>query len=155
MTNKCELCKMNNYLSLLEDVKLVNFCEDCFKDSIYLKQYWILKFITENAHKFLKYFYYTKITHAFEKKIYFEKFGGDNWREKFEMSKDYKYYKECINSNLFQEELKQLIITSYYDLKEIINDDEKNGVYIIESYSDIYYDFEQFEYSLRHSGFFG
>ena len=71
MSNKCELCKTNNCPAFLEEVKLVNFCEDCFKGSMYLKQYWILKFITENARKFLKHYYYTKITNAFEKELYF------------------------------------------------------------------------------------
>lgn len=151
----CELCKINKCLPFTEDVKLVNFCEDCFKGSMYLKQYWILKFITENARKFLEYYYYTKVTNAFDRETYFKKFGGNNWREKFEMCKDYKYYKECITSNLFQEELKNLIVRSYTDLEQIIYNDEKNGLYNIENYSDIYYTYEQFEFSLRNSGFFG
>lgn len=154
MTGKCELCEINNSVFFTEDVKLLNFCEDCFKGSMYLKHYWILKFITENAQKFLEYYYYHKVTHAFERETYFKKFGGNNWREKFEMCKDFKYYKDCIKSRLFQEELKNLIICSYNDLEQIIYNNEKDNVYTIQDYSDIYYTYEQFEYSLRNSGFF-
>jgi len=150
MTNKCELCEINNCVSFTKDVKLVNFCEDCFKGSMYLKHYWILKFITKNARKFLEYYYYTKITNAFEREQYFKKFGGNNWREKLESCKDYKYYKECINGCLFEEELKQLIIEAYCDLKQIIYNDEEQGFYTIETYSDIYYSYEQFEFCLIH-----
>lgn len=155
MTGKCELCEMNNSVPFAEDVKLVNFCEDCFKGSTYIKHYWILKFITENARKFLERYYYTKVTNAFERELYFRQFGGNGWREKFEICKDYKYYKDCINSDLFQDELKSLIITAYNDLEQIIYNDEQNRVYTIETYSDIYYTYEQFEYCLRQSNFFG
>lgn len=145
----CEMCGKNTCIPNLEDVKLNSFCEECFKGTEYLKHFWILKFINENAPKFLEYYYYTHYTKASESEKYFRQFGGNNWNEKYKLSKHYKYYQECLLSSEYKETLKKLIVNSYNDLEQIIYNDEKNGVYKIEEYLDIYYSFEQFEFILR------
>ena len=145
----CEMCSTNYAVLNCEDVKLHSLCGDCFEGSMYKKHYWILKFINTNAPKFLEHYYYRYITHAFEREQYFRKYGGDNWREKFESCKDYKYYKECLTSSIYKDELKQLTITAYNDLEQIIHNDEKDNIYKIEEYNDIYYTFEQFEICYR------
>lgn len=114
---------------------------------------WIDRFISENAPKFLRYIYYTKVTNAFNTEMYFKKYAGENWLEQFHSSKDYKYYEECINGDVFKEELRKLIACAIEDLTNIIKNDEMNGVYKIEEYSDIYYTFEQYEHALRTSGY--
>lgn len=108
------------------------------------------RFINENAEKFLKYYYYNHITNCKERENYFRKYGGDKWLDKFHSCKDYRYYDECINGNMFKDELSILIKESKKDLIEIIKNDEINGVYKVEEYSDIYYTYEQFEYIYRH-----
>ena len=114
---------------------------------------WIDRFITENAPLFLRHIYFTKVTRAFEREVYFRKYGGENWLEKYHSCADYKYYIECINGDVFKEELRKLIACAIEDLTNIIKNDTINGVYTVEQYSDIYYTFEQFECALRASGY--
>lgn len=150
MTEVCELCNKNYCIPFLNDVKLVSFCEDCFNGTLYLKQFWILKFLNENSPKFLQYVYKNKYTNAGNTENYFRKFGGSNWVEKYHLSKDYKYYEECLSSDEYKNILKKLIIRAYVDLETIIENEEKDGIYNIEQYIDIYYTYDQFEYILRH-----
>lgn len=109
----------------------------------------VFKFMSINAPKFLDYYYYNYITNCKNTENYFRKYGGDDWLNKFHSSKDYKYYIECINGSIFKDELKILIDKSTEDLIEIINHDEINGYYKIEDYSDIFYNYEQFEIIFR------
>ena len=150
MSNQiCEMCYKNVCIQYLEDVKLPSFCEDCFKGSMYLKHYWCLKFISENAPKFLEHVYKYKYTKAGESENYFKNFGGENWIEKYHLSKPYKYYRECLNSQEYKDTLKKLIINAYVDLEQIVTNCEKDEIYVVEDYIDIYYTYEQFECILR------
>lgn len=141
----CELCHKNECLPFTKEVKLVSFCKECFKGTMYQKHAWILEFITINAPKFLEYIYWTKYTKARECEQYFKQFGGDNWRDKYHSCTAYKLYQKGISSDKFKDTLKKLIIMAYADLELIITNDEINGAYKVEQYCDIYYTFEQFE----------
>ena len=106
------------------------------------------RFLDEHAEKFLKCYYEFHITNAHKTFLYFKNYGGKNWMEKYHSSVDYKFYIECINSNLFKDELYQIKLYALKDMIEIIKNDIIDSGYICRD-SDIYYSYEQFEFIYR------
>lgn len=108
-----------------------------------------IRFLDENAYKWLSYYYENHITNALITKHYFQNCGGNDWETKYKLSKPYLYYQECINGNMFKKELKNIKKYALIDMLEIIKNYEINGGIIIKDYSDIYYTYEQFEFIYR------
>lgn len=71
----------------------------------------LMKYITKSSEIMLEQIYKRDVVNKYtETEVYFKKFGGENWREKFELSKPYKYWIECsTTSKLYKEELEQVI----------------------------------------------
>jgi hypothetical protein len=93
----------------------------------------------------LKWYYFSNITKAEETEKYFKKYGGDNWKEKFEMSKHFKDYQSHISSDKFKEQLKLCLDKCILDLVSLIENtysDEEienldlNGIYY--TYGQVY-----------------
>lgn len=102
------------------------------------------KYIGLNAEYFLIMYYKIRITNAHRTECYFMKFGGDNWKEKYESSKDNIYFNECINGKIFKEELEILKKYAIEDMLLIIEQIEENeNIFITEN--DLYYEYSQYE----------
>jgi hypothetical protein len=96
----------------------------------------LMKYITESSEIMLEEIYKRDVLNNYTEteEYYLKKFGGGNWREKFELSKPYKYWIECSTSKLYKEELEQVIklwiddIILGYDIymEESINMEEES-----------------------------
>jgi len=114
-------------------------------DNFEKKKYLACKYLLNNNFivNALKWYYFSNITKAEETEKYFKKYGGDKWKEKYEMSKSFKDYQYHISSDKFNEQLKICMNKCIIDLVKLIENEYTDEEIKNLDLNGIYYTYEQ------------